>query len=41
MSLHRRRAALAAAVTALALLAATDGWIAAPAQASITATGLD
>ena len=39
MSLHMLRAALAAAVTALALLAATGGWIAAPAQAGITATG--
>ena len=41
MSLHMLRAALAAAVTALALLAATGGWIAAPAQAGITATGAD
>ena len=41
MSLHRLHAALAAAVTALALLAATGGWIAAPAQAGITATGAD
>ena len=41
MSLHMLRAALAAAVTALALLAATGSWIAAPAQAGITATGAD
>ena len=41
MSLHRLHAALTAAVTALALLVATSGWIAAPARAGITATGLD
>ena len=41
MSLHRLHAALAAPVTALALLAATGGWIAAPAQAGITASGVD
>ena len=35
------RIALVAAVAALALLAATGGWIAEPAQAGITATGAD
>ena len=41
MSLHTLRAALTTAVTALALLTATGGWIAAPAQAGITASGVD
>ena len=39
--LTKLRAALVAAVAALALLAATGAWIAVPAQAGITATGAD
>ena len=41
MTMHHLRGVLAAAATALALLAATGGWTVLPAQAGIALNGLD